>query len=105
MSDERQQQEQPEFLDDLGRLCKQGKDMANYLFQVPNDEAQREKLGKTLDAILADKSMTSRKELPQVAREMKELLAQPPSVINAEMLEAGFDRMTRLWQSARSGMF
>jgi len=36
---------------------------------------------------------------------MKELLGQPPSVINAKMLETGFDRMTRLWQAARSGMF
>ncbi len=82
-----------------------GNDIANYLFQVLDDEAQREKLGKALDAILADKSMASRKELPKVAREMKELLGQPPSVINAKMLQTGFDRMTRLWQAARSGMF
>ncbi len=105
MTEERQKQEQPEFLDDLGRLCKEGNDIAHYLFQVPDDEAQREKLGKTLDAILADKSMASRKELPSVAREMKELLAQPPSVSNADMLQTGFDRMMRLWQAARSGMF
>jgi len=44
-----------------------GNDIANYLFQVLDDEAQREKLGKALDAILADKSMASRKELPKVA--------------------------------------
>ena len=105
MTEERQKQEEPEFLDDLGQLCKEGEDIAKYLFQVPDDQAQRDKLSRVVDAILADKSMALRKEFPKLAGEMKELLSQPPSVMNSQMLQAGFDRMTRLWQSARSGMF
>lgn len=98
-------EQRPQFLDSLGKLCKQGKDISNYLFQVPDDEGEREKLGRILDEILADDTVASRNEFPKLCNDLKEVLEQEASPKNAEMLQAGFDRMTRLWQAARSGMY
>jgi hypothetical protein len=45
------------------------------------------------------------RELPRIAGELLDKLAEPPSIPAAEMVQAGFDRMWRLWQAARSGLF
>ena len=92
-------------IDRVGKLCQMGKDSADYLFQVPDDAAELEKVGKILDAIIADKSMRGRKEGPKIVSEMKEALDGPPSGLVAEQLQVGFDRLTRLWMSARSGLY
>lgn len=92
-------------MDRVGKLCRMGKDSADYLFQVPDDEAELEKVKKILDAILADNSMEGRNEAPKIVSEMKEALQGPPSAVVAEQLQVGFDRLTRLWMSARSGLF
>jgi hypothetical protein len=95
----------PSVLDRVGKLCKMGRDSADYLFQVPDDHGEREKVAKILEAILTDKSMRGRKEAPRVINEMKEALNEPPSTMVAEQLQIGFDRLTKLWMSARSGLF
>ncbi|MFQ5549730.1 MAG: hypothetical protein ACE5FJ_00660 [Gemmatimonadales bacterium] len=95
----------PPLLDAVGRLCKQGKDVADYLFQVPDDEAQRTRLREILDQIQADKSMANRKELPKLVGDLRALLDEPPSMMGAEQLQVGFDRMFKLWAAARSGLF
>ena len=95
----------PTVMDRVGKLCKMGRDSADYLFQVPDDQAELEKVRKILNAILADKSMHGRKEAPKIVNEMKEALEGPPSAMVAEQLQVGFDRLTKLWMSARSGLF
>jgi hypothetical protein len=103
MTDE--QKPRPAVIDRVGKLCQMGKDSADYLFQVPDDAAELEKVAKILDAILDDKSMRGRKEAPRIVIEMKEALEGPPSAMVAESLQVGFDRLTKLWMSARSGLF
>ena len=94
----------PAVIDRVGKLCQMGKDSADYLFQVPGDAAELEKVAKILDAILTDKSMRGRKEAPRIVNEMKEAL-NGPTQLAAEQLQVGFDRLTKLWMSARSGLF
>jgi len=57
-----------------------------------------------LDAILQQAGRQHR-ELPRIAQELKAALDQPPSPAQAELLQDGFDRMVKLWQAARSGLF
>jgi hypothetical protein len=92
------------LLDPLGKLCFEGQDVANYLFQVPDDAPQWERLQRIVDAILKETAKTRRKELPAIATEMREVLQGNPSVMAAEQLVSGFDRMTKLWKSAKSGL-
>jgi hypothetical protein len=92
------------LMDPLGKLCFEGQDLANYLFQVPDDESQWDRVRGIVDAILKETANTRRRELPAIAREMQEALKQPPSVMVAEQLVSGFDRMTKLWKSAKSGL-
>ena len=95
----------PSFVDRIGKLCFAGKDVATYLHQVPDDEGQRQKLREILDTILKESVQSKRRELPRIAQEMREALNQPPSLAAAELLMDGFDRLVKLWQSARSGLF
>jgi hypothetical protein len=92
------------LLDPLGKLCFEGQDVANYLFQVPDDASQWDRIRSIVDAILIEAAKTTRRELPAIAKEMKEALTQAPSVMVAEQLMSGFDRMTKLWKSAKSGL-
>jgi hypothetical protein len=91
-------------MDPLGKLCFAGQDAANYLFQVPDDASQWDKIEKIIDAIIVEAAKTKRRELPSIAEEMKQALQQPHSAVLAEQLLDGFDRMTRLWKSAKSGL-
>ena len=92
------------LLDPLGKLCFEGQDVANYLFQVPDDASQWDRLRRIVEGILREAATTQRKELPAIAQEMQQALSQPPSVMVAEQLVSGFDRMTKLWKSAKSGL-
>jgi len=91
-------------LDPLGKLCFEGQDVATYLFQVPDDEAQWERIRGIVDAIMAETANSNRRELPAIAAELKAALSQPPSMMVAEQLMTGFDRITKLWKSAKSGL-
>ncbi len=92
-------------LDTLGRLCLQGQDMATYLFQVPDDEAQWTKLRSIVDEILVETAGSHRKELPRITTELQETLNGSHDMMAADQLQSGFDRLVKLWQSARSGIF
>jgi len=41
----------PPLMDRLGELCKAGRDSASYLWQVPNDQEVRRKIGEILAEI------------------------------------------------------
>ncbi len=95
----------PPVLDKVGKLCLEGKDVAAYLYQVPDDEGQRARLRAILDGILNESAVKKRKQLPSIAQGLKEVLSEPPTPVGAAKLQDGFDRMVKLWQAARSGLF
>ncbi len=95
----------PGFMDKLGTLCHEGLDSASYLFQVPEDEAMREKLRGIVEAIAKDPLVKGRREFPRIVDEMRETLAGPGSPMSAEVLHDGFDRMVKLWHTTKSGIF
>jgi len=92
-------------MDELGTLCHRGLDTATYLFQVPDDEPQREKLREILEAISRDPVVKGRREFPRIVEEMRETLAGAATPMSAELLQDGFGRMVKLWQTTRSGIF
>ena len=95
----------PRHLDKLGTLCHQGLDIATYLFQVPDDESEREKLRQIVEAIGQDPLVKGRREFPKIVDEMRETLAGPGTPMSAEALNDGFERMVKLWHTTRSGLF
>ncbi len=97
--------DQPQHLDNLGQLCRDGLDIARYLFQVPDDEGERDRVRAILKAILAEPGVKARRELPKLVKEMQEALEGEATAMAAERLQEGFERMMRLSQSAKSGLF
>lgn len=95
----------PRYVDVIGKLCFEGQQIATYLFQIPDDEGERQRLREVIDAILEYNAKSQNRELPRIAREMKETLSQPPSPLLADQLVTGFDRIVSLWKLARSGIF
>ena len=92
-------------MDGLGRLCLDGQAVATYLFQVPTDESQWRRLHEIVNGIIRSAASTGMRELPAIAHEMRDILSGPPSLLAAERLNAGFDRIVQLLQAARSGLF
>jgi hypothetical protein len=92
-------------MDRLGTLCHEGLDTATYLYQVPDDEGQRDKLRQIVEAIEQDPVVQGRREFPKIVEEMRDTLAGPGTTKSAEVLGDGFERMVKLWQTTRSGLF
>ena len=95
----------PNFLDAIGKLCYEGKEIAAYLYQVPDDQAQRQRVREVLDAILKEASPTKHRELPRIADELRRSLDEPPSIAGADLLQSGFEQMIKIWMGGRSGLF
>ena len=91
-------------LDKLTQLCADGMDIARYLFQVPDDEGERERVREILKAILSEPSVRARREFPKVAEELQQALEGDATPMAAELLQEGFERMMRLSQAAKSGL-
>jgi hypothetical protein len=94
----------PRVMDPLGRLLFRGQEIASYLFQVPDDASEWQRLRDITNIVASESAKSARQELPQIAEEMRRLLKQEPSLAVADQLVAGFDRMVKLWKSARSGL-
>ena len=94
----------PQHLDNLEQLCHDGLDVARYLFQVPDDEGERDRVRAILKAILAEPGVKARRELPKVAEDMQQALEGESTPMAAERLQEGFERMIRLSQAAKSGL-
>ena len=92
------------FMDRLGTLCHEGLGTATYLYQVPDDESQRDKLRQIVEAIGQDPVVKDRREFPKIVEEMRNTLAGPATSKSAELLGDGFERMVKLWQTTRSGL-
>jgi len=95
---------QPPLLDGLGKLCTDGKQLADYLWQVPKDEAARQKIVAILDQIAAEGMKQGRKEMPRICDELRTAAKASPSPQQVDVLVSGFDRLVSLWQAAKSGL-
>src|SRR3989440_12823182 len=95
---------QPPLLDGLGKLCTDGKQLADYLWQVPNDEAARQRIVAILDQIAAEGAKQGRKEMPRICAELNTAAKASPSPEQEDLLGNAFDRLMHLWQAAESSL-
>ena len=95
---------QPRVLDALGKLCTEGKQLADYLWQVPKDEPARQQILALLEQIAAESAKQGRHEMPKICEELKTAARASPSPQQVDVLVSGFDRLVNLWQAAKSGL-
>src|SRR3989449_1062205 len=95
---------QPPLMDGLGKLCTEGKQLADYLWQVPKDEPARHRIVAILDQIAAEAGKQGRTGMPRICEELKPAAKPPPSPQQVDVLVTGFDRLVNLWQAAKSGL-
>jgi hypothetical protein len=89
--------------DRLGELCASGKESA--LWQVPGDAEVRKRIADILAQIQGEVAKSGRREMGRLVDDLRTAIAASPSPQQAEILQDGFDRLTRLWQAAKSGLF
>jgi hypothetical protein len=104
MSDPTARGARPPLLDALGKLCTEGKQLADYLWQVPTDQAARERILVLLEQIAAESAKQGRREMPRICEELKPAARASPSPQQVDLLVSGFDRLVSLWQAAKSGL-
>jgi hypothetical protein len=92
------------LLDSLGQLCADGKQAAEYLWQVPKDPQVRQQILDILTQIGTESAKQGRREMPKIVEELKIAAQASPSPQQVELLVDGFDRLTKLWQAAKSGL-
>ena len=92
------------LMDLLGQLCADGKQAAEYLWQVPKDAGVRQKIVEILSQIGTESAKQGRREMPKLVEELKIAAHASPSPQQVEVLVDGFDRLTKLWQAAKSGL-
>ena len=95
----------PPLMDRLGELCKAGRDNATYLWQVPGDEGVRRKIVEVLAEIKVEAAKQGRQEMGRLVADLEKAATTSPSPQQVELLQDGFERLTRLWAAAKSGLF
>src|SRR2546428_6416628 len=93
----------PPLLDTLGKLCTEGKQAADYLWQVPKDEAMRQKILELLDQIVVESAKQGRKEMPRICEELKTAAQASASPQQVDIPVNGFDRLMHIRHGAQSG--
>src|SRR2546427_10765662 len=91
------------LLDTLGKLCTEGKQAADYLWQVPKDEAMRQKILDLLDQIAVEGAKQGRKEMPRICEELKTAAQASGSPQPVDILGNGFDRLVHLLRGGQAG--
>lgn len=91
-------------MDDLGKAITEGREAAQYLWQVPNDEKMRARLAELLEAIAARSTKQGRREMPRICQELLVAARATPSPQQVDLLQDGFDRLHKLWSAAQSGL-
>ena len=91
-------------MDALGKLCADGKASTEYLWQVPDDTQVRLKVVGILEQIAALAHKQGRKEMGRIVEELATAAKASPSPQQVDLLVDGFDRLTKLWQAAKSGL-
>src|SRR2546427_18725 len=71
----------PPLMDALGKLCTDGKQLADYLWQVPSDAGVRQQILGILEQIAAESAKQGRREMPRICEEQDggEVESQPPT--------------------------
>ncbi len=92
------------ILDALGKMIRQGKDAASYLWQVPDDAKTRSQLKQLLQEIRDQSSKKGRREMPKLCDDLLVALRASPSPQQVDLLQDGFDRLYKLWQAAKTGL-
>ncbi|MGH7530707.1 MAG: hypothetical protein ACREMN_10025 [Gemmatimonadales bacterium] len=92
------------LLDPLGKLCVEGKQAAEYLWQVPDDAKVRAQVLGVLEKIATLSREQGRHEMGRIVDELTTAAKASPSPQQVDMLVDGFDRLTKLWQAAKSGL-
>jgi hypothetical protein len=92
-------------MDRLGELCRDGKEAAEYLWQVPHDDGTRQKVATMLAEIQVEAAKQNRREMGRIAAELATAAQASPSPQQVAILQDGFERLTRLWAAAKSGLF
>src|SRR3989442_15125147 len=95
---------QPPLLDALGKLCTDGKQLADYLWQGPDDAGARQKILDILAQIAQESAKQGRREGPRLCEGCGAAAKGGPSPQQVDMLVNGFDRLVGLWQAAKSGL-
>ena len=90
--------------DALGKMCFEGKQAAEYLWQVPDDATARQQIVTLLENIAAEAQKQGRKEMGRIVEELLPAARVAPSPQQMDLLVDGFDRLTKLWQAAKSGL-
>jgi hypothetical protein len=90
--------------DALGALCTEGKAAAEYLWQVPDDAGVRATIVGILERIAAEAQTQGRREMGRIIEELLPAAKASPSPQQVDLLVDGFDRLTKLWQAAKSGL-
>ncbi|MBI2402903.1 MAG: hypothetical protein HYV20_09260 [Gemmatimonadetes bacterium] len=104
-ADDRQSQRRSEpLLDALGKMIRDGKDTASYLWQVPDDAATRSRLEQLLREIRDQSAKKGRREMPKLCDELLTALRASPSPQQVDLLQDGFDRLYKLWEAAKTGL-
>src|SRR5437879_12020252 len=93
---------QPPLMDGLGKLCTEGKELADYLWQVPKDEPARHKIAAILDQSAAEAAKQGRKEMPRLCEELKTAAKATASPQQGDAPGSGLDRRAHRWQAAKS---
>src|SRR2546428_8500052 len=84
---------QPPLLDALGKLCTDGKQLADYLWQVPDDAGARQKILEILDQIARESTKQGRRAMARICEELKTAAQASPRPQPVGML---VDRVYRL---------
>ena len=105
MSDPQSSRRQhPPLVYGLGKLCIEGNQAAEYLWQVPDDAGVRQRILEILDQVETESRGQGRREMPQIAEELKVAARASPSPQQVDLLVNGFDRLLHLWEAAKSGL-
>ena len=94
----------PPLMDALGKLCTDGKQLADYLWQVPDDAGVRQQILGILEQIATESAKQGRREMPRICEDLKTAAKSSPSPQQVDLLVNGFDRLVGLWQAAKSGL-
>ncbi len=104
MNDPKARRSHPPLEDALGKMCAEGKQLADYLWQVPKDEQVRAQVVALLERIAAEGTKQGRREMPRICEELATAAKATPSPQQVDLLVNGFDRLYQLWQAAKSGL-
>src|SRR5436305_15292015 len=94
----------PPLMDALGKLCTDGKQLADYLWQVPADAGVRQQILGILEQIATASAKQGRREVPRICEELKTAAKASPSPEQVELLVNGSDRLLAWRHAATSGL-